>query len=88
MEDEGFADDDFIEEVAWDYVGLHGSASIWVLQERARLVDAAGDSLSADTWRAIAEAAERILSADFGLRATRKRQSQPNAKYPKTAEDQ
>jgi len=61
MEDDGLVDDDFIEEVAWEYVGLHGEASISMLRKQAELVETAGDRLSAQTWHAIAEAAERIL---------------------------
>jgi hypothetical protein len=61
MEDEGFADDDFIEDVAREYVGLHGTQSKAVLEERAEIAEAAGDQLSAQTWRAIAEAAESII---------------------------
>jgi hypothetical protein len=61
MEDEGFVDDSFIEETAWEYVGLHGSRSASVLRQLADLAESAGDVVSAQTWRAVAEAAERIL---------------------------
>jgi len=61
MEDEGFVDDGFIEETAWEYVGLHGDRCARVLQQLAEAAEQSGDALSAQTWRAIAEAAERIL---------------------------
>ena len=31
MEDEGFVDDSFIEEAAWEYVSLHGRESVALL---------------------------------------------------------
>ena len=62
MEDEGFVDDSFIEEAAWDYVGLHGSACLSVLRQLVGVAEQAGDEVAAQTWRAIAEAAARILS--------------------------
>jgi len=61
MEDEGFVDDSFIEETAWEYVGLHGRESVPLLRRLAAATERAGDALSAQTWRAIADAAERIL---------------------------
>ena len=64
MEDEGFVDDSFIAETAWDYVGRHGAACLAVLRRLAEASERAGDPLSAQTWRAIAEAAEHILAAD------------------------
>ena len=64
MEDEGFVDDSFIEETAWEYVDLHGKACISVLQRLAEATERAGDPLSAQTWRAIADAAERILALE------------------------
>ena len=66
MEDEGFVDDSFIEETAWEYVGVHGKASQSVLRRFADVAERAEDGLSAQTWRAIAEAAERILGTDYG----------------------
>jgi hypothetical protein len=66
MEDEGFVDDSFIEETAWEYVALHGIASVSMLRQLAEIADRSGDDLSAHTWRAIAEAAERILATDYG----------------------
>jgi hypothetical protein len=66
MEDEGFVDDGFIEETAWEQVGLYGSASIPMLRRLAEAAERSGDELSAQTWRAIAEAAERILALGVG----------------------
>jgi hypothetical protein len=66
MEDEGFVDDGFIEETAWEYVGLHGSAAVSMLRRVAEAAARGGDELSAQTWRAIAEAAERILALGLG----------------------
>jgi hypothetical protein len=60
MEDEGFVDDGFIEETAWEYVGLHGKRSASVLRQLADIAERAGDVVSAQTWRAVAEAVERI----------------------------
>jgi hypothetical protein len=62
MEDEGFVDDSFIEETAWDYVALHGSGCLSVLRQLVGVAEQAGDEVAAQTWRAIAEAAERILA--------------------------
>jgi hypothetical protein len=62
MEDEGFVDDSFIEETAWEYVGLYGDRCVRVLRQLAEAAERSGDALSAQTWRAIAEAAERILA--------------------------
>jgi hypothetical protein len=62
MEDEGFIDDDLIEDVAREYVGRYGLDAIRLIAERARIATEAGDFLSAQAWRDIAAAAERILS--------------------------
>jgi hypothetical protein len=60
MEDEGFVDDSFIEETAWEYVGLHGKECVSLLRRLAEAAERAGDAVSAQTWSAVAEAAERI----------------------------
>ena len=65
MEDEGFVDDSFIEETAWEYVGLYGSACISMLRQLADSAERAGDEISAQTWCAIAEAAERIMAIGY-----------------------
>jgi hypothetical protein len=64
MEDEGFVDDRFIEETAWEYLSLHGRESVALLLRLAEATDRAGDALSAQTWRAVADAAERILALE------------------------
>ena len=61
MEDEGFVDDDFIEDVARDYVGRYGPGGAAMLRERAGIAEAAGDYLLAQSWRDMAEAAEAML---------------------------
>lgn len=61
MEDEGFVDDEFIEEVAREYVGRYGRSGVTMLRERARIADATGDYLLAQSWREMAEAAEAML---------------------------
>ena len=62
MEDEGFVDDGFIEETAWEYVSLHGAECVPMLRQLATAAENAGNIVAAQTWRAIAEAAERILA--------------------------
>jgi hypothetical protein len=61
MEDEGFVDDEFIEEVAREYVGRYGPSGVAMLRECARIAEAAGDYLLAQSWREMAEAAEAML---------------------------
>jgi hypothetical protein len=62
MEDEGFVDDEFIDDTAREFVGRYGFASLALLRERAATAEAAGDDLLAQTWREIVEAAERLLT--------------------------
>jgi hypothetical protein len=62
MEDEGFVDDDFIDETARAFVGRYGVASLAVLREHAAIAEAAGDYLLAQTWREIVAAAEQMLA--------------------------
>lgn len=64
MEDEGFVDDSFIEETAWEYVSLHGQECVSLLRRLAEAAEQAGDAVQAQTWRAIAEAAQRIVNLD------------------------
>ena len=66
MEDEGFVDDGFIEETAWEHVGRYGDAAVAVLRELAGAAARAGDEISAQTWRAILDAAERISAVGRG----------------------
>jgi len=61
MEDEGFVDDDFIKETAREFFARYGLSSIPLLRERVALAEAAGDYLTAQTWRALLEAAERLI---------------------------
>ena len=65
MEDEGFVDDEFIAATARQYVALHGFNCLPVLRERARIAEAAGDYLLAETWRQIVDAADEMLGAGF-----------------------
>ena len=65
MEDEGFVDDDFIDDTARRYVALHGAACLNLLRERARIAAAAGDYLVAQTWQEIVAAARDMLGAEF-----------------------
>ena len=50
-----------VEHVAREYIGRHGPDSVSILRERADLSDEVGDLLSAEAWRDIADAAERML---------------------------
>lgn len=61
MEDEGFVDDDFINDTAREFVGRYGAASLAVLREHAAITESAGEYLLAQTWREIIEAAEQML---------------------------
>ena len=54
-------DDNLVEQVAREYVQRHGSDSLAILRERADAADAMGDVFSAEAWRDIADAAERML---------------------------
>lgn len=65
MEDEGFVDDEFIEETARDYVGRYGGNAPVLLRERAAIAEASGDYLLTQTWQRIIEAAEDMLGAGF-----------------------
>ncbi|MGD9613882.1 MAG: hypothetical protein AB7H90_01645 [Alphaproteobacteria bacterium] len=62
MEDDGFVDDDFIDDTAREFVGRYGVASLAVLHEYVAVAEAAGDYLLAQTWREIIETAERMLA--------------------------
>jgi hypothetical protein len=61
MEDEGFVDDDFIEDTAREFFARYGQSSIPLLRERAEIAAAAGDYVSAQTWRAVLDTAEKLL---------------------------
>ncbi len=62
MEDEGFVDDDFIDDIALEFVGRYGLSSLVVLREHAAIAETAGDYLLAETWREIVEVAEQMLA--------------------------
>ena len=64
MEDEGFVDDSFIEETAWEYVSYYGEECLPMLRRLGGTAERAGDVVAAQTWRAVAEAAERLIAAD------------------------
>jgi hypothetical protein len=61
VEDEGFVDDDFIEETAREYVGRYGLSALAVLRDCVEIADAGGDYVLAQTWRGVVEAAEQML---------------------------
>ena len=54
-------DNDLVEQVACEYVQRHGSDSLGVLRDLAEVADQINDYASAEAWRDIADAAERIL---------------------------
>jgi hypothetical protein len=54
MEDDGFVDDGFIEETAWEYVGLHGGACVSVLRRLAEAAERGGDELTLRRTRQLA----------------------------------
>ena len=59
--------DDDVEQVAHEYVQRHGLDSPSILRDYADVADTIGDILSAEAWRDIADAAERILQSGTGL---------------------
>jgi hypothetical protein len=61
MEDEGFVDDEYIEQTARDFVGRYGHGAVAMLRQRAEIAAAAGDFLLAQTWREVLEAAEQMM---------------------------
>jgi hypothetical protein len=61
------SDDDDVEQVAHEYVQRHGLDSPSILRDYAEVADTIGDILSAETWRDIADAAERILQSGTDL---------------------
>ena len=54
-------DNDLVEEVAREYVQRHGTDSLGILRDLAEVADQIDDYASAEAWRDIADAAERIL---------------------------
>jgi hypothetical protein len=61
------SDDDDVEQVAHEYVQRHGLDSPSILRDYAEVADTIGDILSAEPWRDIADAAERILQSGTDL---------------------
>jgi len=57
MDDNG----DLVERAAREAIAQHGDNAVAVLRECAELAEHRGDELSANAWRDIAEAAERML---------------------------
>jgi hypothetical protein len=64
MEDEGFVEDDFIEDTARDYVARYGENAAAMLRERAAIAAAAGAYLLAQAWTEMAETTEQMLGID------------------------
>ena len=62
-------DEKLVEKVAREVVDQHGPNAIPILRQRAKAADMSDDALAAETWRDIAEAAERILQDRAGLNA-------------------
>ncbi|HTV89418.1 MAG TPA: hypothetical protein VME41_10420 [Stellaceae bacterium] len=62
MEDEGFVDDDFIEDAAREYIARWGIDAVPMLQERAAIAEAACDTLLAQAWRDMVAVAERVTA--------------------------
>ncbi len=56
-------DRDMVEQAARDYVERYGPDSVAILRERADMADELRDIMSAEAWRDIADAAERILGS-------------------------
>lgn len=54
-------DESLVEKVAREIVDRHGPDAIPIFHERAEVADMTGDQMAAETWREIADAAERIL---------------------------
>ena len=51
-----------VERAAREIIDQHGPDAVPILRERAEVADGLGDPLAAETWRDIADAAERMLS--------------------------
>ena len=62
-------DERLVEKVAREVVDQHGPDAIPILREHANAADISDDALAAETWRDIADAAERILQERDGLKA-------------------
>ena len=65
MEDEGFIDDDFIEDSARDYVRRFGLNSVVLLRQQADIAERAGEYVLAQGWHEMSETAQRMLGIDI-----------------------
>jgi hypothetical protein len=54
-------DEKLVDQVAREIVDQHGSDAVPILRERAEAADISRDELAAETWRDIADAAQRLL---------------------------
>jgi hypothetical protein len=59
-------DEKLVEKVAREIVDQHGTDALEILRERADAADLCSDELAAETWRDIADAAERMLRESGG----------------------
>jgi len=50
-----------VDQAAREAIGQYGDNAVSILRERAEVSDHLGDMLSAEAWRDIADAAERLL---------------------------
>ena len=50
-----------VDQAAREAIDQHGNDAVSILRERAEVADQLGDKLSAEAWRDIADAAERML---------------------------
>jgi hypothetical protein len=55
-------DDANVEQTAREFVERHGADAPRILRERAEIAEGVEDSLGAEAWRDIADAAERLLT--------------------------
>ena len=63
-------DEKLVEQVAREIVDQHGADAVEILRERAEAADLLGDELAAETWRDIADAAERMLREAVVIRCS------------------
>jgi len=52
-----------VDQAAREAIDRHGDDAVSILRERAEVADQLGDKLSAEAWRDIADAAERMLQS-------------------------
>ena len=61
-------DEKLVEKVARETLDQYGTKAVEILRERVEAAEMSGDELAAETWRDIADAAERILRQSGGYR--------------------